>query len=81
MASQIPRGAIHDKKHLKLAKSKETSGEAKCAAENILDRMKARIDPLLSARDQKNAINAFKRFLGHKNEEMVLKAFEYIDQG
>ena len=90
--SLIPLDVIHSliliselhvlfERHLKLAKSKETSREAKRAAENILDRTKALIDPLLGARDQKNAINTFKRFLGHKNEEMVLKAFEYIDQG
>jgi len=68
--------------HLKLAKSKETSEEAKNMAKDILGRTKALIDPLLGTKkEQKNALDAFKGFLSHKNQEMVSKAFEYIDWG
>jgi len=68
--------------HLKLAESKETSEEAKNVTKDILGRTKALIDPLLGTKkEQKNALDAFKGFLSHKNQEMVSKAFEYIDQG
>jgi len=68
--------------HLKLAKSKETSEEAKNMAKDILGHTKALIDPLLGTKkEQKNALDAFKSFLSHKNQEIVSKAFEYIDQG
>jgi len=68
--------------HLKLAKSKETSEEAKNMAKDILGRTKTLIDPLLGTKkEQKNALDAFKGFLSHKNQEMVSKAFEYIDRG
>ena len=68
--------------HFQLAKSKKTSKEAKDVANDILGRTKALIDPLVATEDQqKNAINAFKGFLSHRNKELVSKAFEYIDQG
>ena len=68
--------------HLNLAKSKGKSKEAKHVAKDILGHTEALINPLLATGDQKkNAINTFQKFLGHKNEDMVSKAFEYIDQG
>jgi len=69
-------------KHLQLAKSKGESKEAQHAAKDILGHTEALINPLLATEDQKkNAINAFKRFLGHKDKDMASKAFEYINQG
>ena len=69
-------------KHLQLAKSKGKSKEAQHAAKDILGHTEALINPLLATEDQKkNAINAFKRFLGHKDKDMASKAFEYINQG
>jgi len=66
--------------HLKLSKSKETSEEAKNVAKDILRHTKALI-VLGTKKEQKNALNAFKGFLSHRNQAMVLKAFDYIDQG
>ena len=69
-------------KHLQLSESKGKSKEAKQVATDILGRTEALINPLLATEDQrKNAINAFRRFLGHKNKNMVSKAIEYINQG
>ena len=69
-------------KHLQLAESKGKSKEAKQIATDILGRTEALINPLLATEDQKkNAINAFRRFLGHKNKDMVLKAIGYINRG
>ena len=69
-------------KHLQLAESKGKSKEAKRVAKNILGRTEALIDPLLAAEDQKkNAINAFRRFLAHKNKDMVSKAIDDINRG
>ena len=69
-------------KHLQLSESKGKSKEAKQVATDILDRTEALINPLLATEDQrKNAINAFRRFLGHKNKNMVSKAIEYINRG
>ena len=51
-------------------------------AKDILGRTKALIDPFLGTKkEQRNALDAFKGFLSYKNQEMVLKAFKYIDQG
>ena len=36
---------------------------------------------LLLRLNKKNAINAFKELLSHKNQESVSKVFEYIDRG
>ena len=91
--SFIPPYAIHPlmliselrrlfEKHLQLAESKGKSKEAKRVAKNILGRTEALIDPLLAAEDQKkNAINAFRRFLAHKNKDMVSKAIDDINRG
>ena len=69
-------------KHLQLSESKGKSKEAKQIATDILGRTEALINPLLATEDQrKNAINAFRRFLGHKNKDMVSKAIEYINRG
>ena len=69
-------------KHLQLAESKGKSKEAKRVAKNILGRTEALIDPLLATEDQKkNAINAFRRFLAHKNKDMVSKAIDDINRG
>jgi len=69
-------------KHLQLSESKGKSREAKQVATDILGRTEALINPLLATEDQKkNAINAFRRFLGHKNKDMVSKAIEYINRG
>jgi len=68
-------------KHLQLSESKGKSKEAKQIATDILGRTEALINPLLATEDQKkNAINAFRRFLGHKNKDMVSKAIEYINR-
>jgi len=68
--------------HLKLAKSKETSGEAKNVAKNIIGRTKALIDPLFTTKkQQKNALDAFKGFFNHKNKKMVSKSLGYINRG
>ena len=91
--SFIPPNAIHSlmliselrrlfEKHLQLSESKGKSKEAKQVAKDILGRTEALINPLLATEDQKkNAINAFRRFLGHKNKDMVSKAIEYINRG
>jgi len=69
-------------KHLQLSESKGKSKEAKQVAKDILGRTEALINPLLATEDQKkNAINAFRRFLGHKNKDMVSKVIEYINRG
>jgi len=69
-------------KHLQLSESKGKSKEAKQIATDILGRTETLINPLLATEDQrKNAINAFRRFLGHKNKNMVSKAIEYINRG
>ena len=36
---------------------------------------------LATKAQQKNAINAFKELLSHKNQALVSKVFEYIDRG
>ena len=91
--SFIPPNAIHSlmliselrrlfEKHLQLSESKGKSKEAKQVAKDILGRTEALINPLLATEDQKkNAINAFRRFLGHKNKDMVSKVIEYINRG
>ena len=91
--SIIPLDAIHPlmliselrrllEKHLQLAESKGKSKEAKRVARDILGRTEALVDPLLATEDQrKNAINAFRRFLAHKNKDIVSKAIGYIDRG
>jgi len=69
-------------KHLQLSESKGKAKEAKQVATDILGRTEALINPLLATEDQKkNAINAFRRFLGHKNKDMISKAIEYINRG
>jgi len=68
--------------HLKLTESEGKSKEAKRAAKDILGRTEALINPLLATDNQKrNTINAFEQFLGHKNKDLVSKAFEYINRG
>jgi len=91
--SFIPPNAIHSlmliselrrlfEKHLQLSESKGKSKEAKQVTKDILGRTEALINPLLATEDQKkNAINAFRRFLGHKNKDMVSKVIEYINRG
>ena len=60
------------------AESKETS--EKDVAKNIIGCTKT-FPFLTTKKQQKNALDAFKGFLNHKNKEMVSKAFGCINQG